>query len=101
MQLQYCRDKIFATESYRKHREKTVTNILKVAILTLLCVSLCAVDVFGEPPSPIEEPNQAAYLKPLSPDKLKQDLDFLFKTIEEVHPNMYAYTLSRTKKRLP
>lgn len=28
----------------------------------------------------------------ISPDKLKEDLDFLFKTIEEVHPNMYAYT---------
>lgn len=25
------------------------------------------------------------------PDKLKEDLDFLFKTIEDVHPNMYAY----------
>ncbi len=38
------------------------------------------------------EPNQSAYLKPIQPDKLKEDLDFLFKTIEEVHPNMYAYT---------
>jgi len=36
--------------------------------------------------------NELSYLKVISPDKLKEDLDFLFKTIEEVHPNMYAYT---------
>ena len=29
---------------------------------------------------------------PITPDKLKEDVDFLFKTIKEVHPNMYAYT---------
>ena len=28
----------------------------------------------------------------LQPSQMKDDLDFLFKTIEEVHPNMYAYT---------
>jgi C-terminal processing protease CtpA/Prc len=33
-----------------------------------------------------------SYTKVLPSDELKQDLDFLFKTIEEVHPNMYAYT---------
>lgn len=27
----------------------------------------------------------------LQPSQMKADLDFLFKTIEEVHPNMYAY----------
>jgi hypothetical protein len=30
--------------------------------------------------------------KVLQPKQMKEDLDFLFKTIEEVHPNMYAYT---------
>jgi len=40
----------------------------------------------------IAESNQPAYLKPIPPEKLKEDLDFLFKTIEEIHPNMYAYT---------
>ena len=35
---------------------------------------------------------KAGYSKPIPLDKLKEDLDFLFKTIEEVHPNMYAYT---------
>jgi C-terminal processing protease CtpA/Prc len=43
-------------------------------------------------PREINEPNQPAYLKVIPPDKLKEDLDFLFKTIEEIHPNMYAYT---------
>lgn len=28
----------------------------------------------------------------LQPKQMKEDLDFLFSTIEEVHPNMYAYT---------
>jgi hypothetical protein len=27
----------------------------------------------------------------IPPEKLKEDLDFLFKTIEQTHPNMYAY----------
>lgn len=40
----------------------------------------------------MKKPNQPDYLKLIPPDKLKEDLDFLFKTIEEVHPNMYAYT---------
>ena len=44
-------------------------------------------------PHEINEPNQPAYLKPIPPEKLKEDLDFLFKTIEEVHPNMYAYII--------
>jgi len=39
-----------------------------------------------------EDANQLAHLKVISPEKLKEDLDVLFKTIEEVHPNMYAYT---------
>ena len=40
----------------------------------------------------------------LSPELLRQDLDFLFKSIEEIHPNMYAYTgrkeFDRCKRRL-
>ena len=69
-----------------------MTNIFKVIILTLLCFGLCAANIFGEPQTTNKEPNQPPYLKTIQPDKLKEDLDFLFKTIEEVHPNMYAYT---------
>ncbi|GAH36907.1 unnamed protein product, partial [marine sediment metagenome] len=34
---------------------------------------------------------QSSLSEILPPGKLKADLDFLFKTVEEVHPNMYAY----------
>lgn len=36
--------------------------------------------------------DEPGYSKLIEPEKLKEDLDFLFKTIEQVHPNMYAYT---------
>jgi len=39
-----------------------------------------------------QESEQPRCAKLILPDKLKEDLDFLFKTIAEVHPNMYAYT---------
>ncbi len=45
-----------------------------------------------EQPHNSNESNQPDYAKLIEPDKLKEDLDFLFKTIEEVHQNMYAYT---------
>jgi hypothetical protein len=64
----------------------------KVIMLTLLCLCLYAPNNFAESQAPNQESNQPAYLKPITPDKLKEDLDFLFKTIEEVHPNMHAYT---------
>lgn len=34
----------------------------------------------------------AVAAKTISPELLRQDMDFLFKSIEEIHPNMYAYT---------
>jgi len=36
--------------------------------------------------------DEPGYSKLIEPEKLKEDLDFLFKTIEEFHPNIYAYT---------
>ena len=36
--------------------------------------------------------DELSYSKLIEPEKLKEDIDFLFKTIEEVHPDMYAYT---------
>ncbi|MEN6385780.1 MAG: hypothetical protein ABFD79_11370 [Phycisphaerales bacterium] len=35
--------------------------------------------------------NEPFYSEPIPPEKLKEDIAFLFKTIEEVHPNMYMY----------
>jgi hypothetical protein len=66
-------------------------NIPKIMILTLVFY-IYITNAFAELQTPNQEPNKPAYLKPISPDELKEDLDFLFKTIEEVHPNMYAYT---------
>ena len=36
-------------------------------------------------------PAQAILSETVAPEKLKADLDYLFKSIEEIHPNMYAY----------
>jgi len=41
-----------------------------------------------------------SYTKVFDPDKLKEDLDFLFQTIKEVHPNMYAYTSKQDFSKL-
>ena len=51
----------------------------------VFCFALYGMNGFAEPDRP-------DYAKRIPPGKLKEDLDFLFKTIEEVHPNMYAYT---------
>ena len=59
-------------------------------MLLLLCCGFHT--AFAEQKTPSSEPNQPDYAKLIEPNKLKEDLDFLFKTIEEVHPNMYAYT---------
>jgi len=53
--------------------------------------SLHITTTFAEPQTSNKEPKLHSYLKSIPPDKLKEDLDFLFKTIEKVHPNMYAY----------
>ena len=61
-------------------------------VLIMLCCEICVVNCCAKSKVVKEKPNQRAYLKSIPPDKLTEDLDFLFKTIEEVHPNMYAYT---------
>ncbi len=67
--------------------------------LILALTALYAGTALANQPKP-SAPNQPAYLKSIPPDKLKQDLDFLFKTIEEVHPNMYAYVSQEKFKPL-
>ena len=64
---------------------------LKIIVAVLICFGLSATPTFAKTQTN-KEPNQPAYEKLIPPDNLKADLDFLFKTIEEVHPNMYAYT---------
>ena len=66
-------------------------RFLIFASIVISCTLYTAIS-FGKPQKPSKELNQLAYEKLIEPEKLKEDLDFLFKTIEEVHPNMYAYT---------
>jgi hypothetical protein len=68
-----------------------MTKLKKTMMFALvLCVLSIAV-TSAESQSQNQQPNQPAPLKTIAPDKLKEDLDFLFKTIHETHPNMYAY----------
>ena len=64
----------------------------KVIMVILVCCGLYATVTFAQLQTSSKKPNQPDYAKLVPPDKLKEDLNFLFKTIEEVHPNMYAYT---------
>ena len=67
-------------------------NVQKITMFALVSCVLYTAITFAESQVQNQEPNQPAYLNSIPPDKLKEDLDFLFKTIEEVHPNIYAYT---------
>jgi len=49
------------------------------------------VQSYAEPQKLTQEAGQTDYVKLIPPEKLKEDLDFLLKTIQEAHPNMYAY----------
>ena len=63
---------------------------LKIIIAILICWSLCTVTTFAETPTGTKT-SQTSYVKLIEPDKLKEDLDFILKNIDEIHPNMYAY----------
>jgi len=75
------------------------TAFLKPVSLAVFCLLLSIVSnlAYSLPP---QDANQPAYLKTIPPDKLKEDLDFLFKSIEEIHPNMYAYTTKEEFSKL-
>jgi hypothetical protein len=68
-----------------------IMTLQKTIISALVCCVLLTAIALAQPHAQNQEPNQPAYLKPIPPDKLKEDLDFLLKTIQETHPNMYAY----------
>ncbi len=67
---------------------KKIITIFSIVVSSSLCAEISFANSHQWP----TEPNQPDYAKSIPPDKLKEDLDFLFKSIEEVHPNMYAYT---------
>ncbi len=66
--------------------------IFKTITATILLFTLLSKIVLAETLPSSSKANNLDYSKLIEPDRLKEDLDFLFKTIEEVHPNMYAYT---------
>jgi hypothetical protein len=66
---------------------KLKKNMMFALVLCVLSIAITS----AEPQSQNQQPNQSAHLKTIAPDKLKEDLDFLFKTIREAHPNIYAY----------
>ena len=73
---------------------------MKKILITILAVAFLVSCRDSEIPTNQEQEtkksNRSDDLKLLQPDKLKEDLNFLFTTIEEVHPNMYAYINKET-----
>jgi hypothetical protein len=64
----------------------------KLKAITEAVIFCCLINAsFAHTQKLKEDVNEPSYLKVIPPEKLKEDLDFLFKSIEEVHPNMYAY----------
>jgi hypothetical protein len=62
---------------------------LILGALSALCfLQFAAVKAAEKQPGPRQP---SIFTEALPPERLRSDLDFLFKTIEEVHPNMYAY----------
>jgi len=58
-----------------------------------LCVWLCAVSAFltDAATAPAATPDRPDLDRVLTVEQLREDADFVFATIEEVHPEMYAY----------
>jgi len=68
-----------------------MASLQKIAVFALISCVLAPDIAFAQPQAQSQEPVQPASSESIPPDKLKEDLDFLFKTIQEAHPNMYAY----------
>ncbi|MFC1635028.1 S41 family peptidase [Planctomycetota bacterium] len=68
-----------------------MADMRKGVIPMLLCLCTCAAENTVASRMSSQTSTRPVYTELVPPDKLKEDLDFLFKTIEEVHPNMYAY----------
>jgi len=66
-------------------------NSLLFCFLTMALGSLCS-----KPDASVLDGQTPEYLEPIPVEQLIEDLDLLFQTIEEIHPNMYAYTSKET-----
>ncbi len=67
-------------------------TVLIALASALVCYALFVLPGAANAGTPADAGNHQRATKLIAPDKLKADLDFLLKTIEDVHPNMYAYT---------
>ncbi len=70
---------------------KMKPSVLCVAI-ALCALFLAGCDEAAPETAPSRPASRASGNGQIMPQKLKQDLDTLFETIEKTHPNMYAYT---------
>jgi hypothetical protein len=70
--------------------------MIKKYVILLLTISLFLVSLDGckffHRPDMHREVTEEEFGKKYSVDELKTDLDFLVRTIEDVHPDLYAYT---------
>jgi len=69
-----------------------MTNKFRYVSFALICVVLQFNQTFAKQETLSKEVNQMSSCPQIMPVKLKEDLDFLFNSINEIHPNMYAYT---------
>ena len=60
--------------------------------LILMWLPFFSVQSYAEAQELLKKSEQPSYAELIPANKLEEDLDFLFKTIEDVHPDMYAYT---------
>ena len=70
---------------------KAMISLQKTAVCALVSCVLFTAITFARAKAQSQEPVQPAYPESIPPDKLKEDLDFFFKRIQEGHPNMYAH----------
>lgn len=70
---------------------KVINSKCSLIVLSFFVLLLNSVFARSEGSSRNNLTAQSAYLKNIQPEKLKEDLDFILKNIDEIHPNMYAY----------
>lgn len=66
-------------------------KIIVILIAVLFLLSGCANTAIDKSTADVEKGSMDLIAKKHLQEKLKEDIDFLIKTIEEVHPNPYAY----------
>ncbi len=83
---------IFAFTGRRGDKKSRENKTVSFFLITSVCLFLLFSGQMSQASSPSSTVGEAKEVAAgITPEKLKADLDFLFKTIEEVHPNMYAY----------